>query len=1208
MIRGRRIIRVAAAGLISIAQVLATSQSSLANTAAVQNAAGIQVESSASDGLFVVTFITPEGSIYVNFPDDISAGDTISGTIATEPTGKNDAERAPNRNELNGYVIELAQQQTTVGDKTFTRQIPGRIGMKEKVLVLLRRGLTVAETAIPISPTPLSLPALFTLPTGGQQGRSIQIKGPCNGTFSPQDYMKMGGTTLPPAAESPRSLILRNDAEFLGPTTLVGVENGQTIQCPFRNIGVNLSAPKLNLLRGDTTSLHVVVLGLSGISGDLPMDLDDTTPSVVTMSGGDKQHLTIHATEVRANGTYSTDRTLTGIMAGGFGVTATVRWTDVCMPERSAGPRNPGGKGPARAALDEGRVQLAHYKYYAALGPLTEALKTYKSHGDQNGVGVASDALGDLYLQEGQYVTAVRYFRSAREAFLADKETVNASLILSKIGETYLLLEDVAGAKAVFAQFGPPIANQPTASDSDQHKAFFAYSRNKLGEGRADYLLGQFDAAEADFKNLLAVASSPQSTRYKEATRFRIAAATNLGDVYYKKGDFSSARLRFNEAIQFASRSSRAGLDWAAKAGLGRTLWAMARGMETSSLRTTPVGRAAHAVAQTRNPETLPQLQTDAMDAYRDSLAEIESIIEGSIRGGEARSSFLETTSHVYDEASSVGAELALARKATDPTASSGVSLNFTAESFQITERGRARSLLDVLADGHAEVSAGVPPELVKLRGENLANQELIEVQLTGVSITGESPTQPVAALEAELERLANEFESIESRINSSSPRYASQVQTRSLTIHEVQQQVLDDRSALLEYSLGENGSYLWVITRERASLFKLPGAAVMDKLAMNLRGQLIPSKLQRRIAGIDVAAREQRRSLDLGADTGPPAENTTEFANASRALYNTVIAPAAAAIGARRMIVVADGAMNFIPFEALVTTDRGGDYSSLDYLVMKNEVSYAPSASVVAAIRGNNRNSGRNILLVADPVFSANDTRLKNSAAVAGDRVEATRGLGLDSGAGDVTGHAPGTSLQPEAPRLVGTRTEAEQISRLARIAGVQPDMWLDLSANEAELKNRDIANYRVLHIATHGFLDADRPQFSGLVLSLVGNRNNDDGFLRTSEIFNLKLGSPLVMLSACESGLGKLKHGEGVIGLTRAFIYAGAPNVGVTLWSVADKPTAELMTDFYKRLLGSNSSPASSLRDAQIAMINGKKYSAPFYWAPFVLVGEGK
>jgi CHAT domain-containing protein len=191
---------------------------------------------------------------------------------------------------------------------------------------------------------------------------------------------------------------------------------------------------------------------------------------------------------------------------------------------------------------------------------------------------------------------------------------------------------------------------------------------------------------------------------------------------------------------------------------------------------------------------------------------------------------------------------------------------------------------------------------------------------------------------------------------------------------------------------------------------------------------------------------------------------------------------------------------------------------------------------------------------------------------------------------------------------RLTGTRTEAQQISQLVKTSGGQADVWLDLDASEDNLAARDITKYRIIHVATHGLLNAERPQFTGVVLSLVGNKSHD-GFLRTDEVFNLHLGSPLVVLSACETGLGKEKRGEGVMGLTRAFMYAGAPTVGVSLWSVADKSTADLMTDFYRRLLASGDvSSSAALREAQLSLISGKKYSAPFYWAPFVLVGDWK
>jgi CHAT domain-containing protein len=510
-----------------------------------------------------------------------------------------------------------------------------------------------------------------------------------------------------------------------------------------------------------------------------------------------------------------------------------------------------------------------------------------------------------------------------------------------------------------------------------------------------------------------------------------------------------------------------------------------------------------------------------------------------------------------------------------------------------------------VLADGHAVISAGVPPDLIKRRTDNLANQQLLGAQLTGVSLAGETLKQTFTELEAELERLAAEFERLENQIKAASPRFNSLVHTRALTLEEVQRRVLDDDTALLEYSLGEQSSYLWVITRQTAALFKLPAGSTLDQLAMDLRAQLIPQRLQRRNVGVDVPTADQQRGL--GFSTAVPTTDTATFARASRALYKVALAPAASLIGNRRIFVVADGALNFVPFEVLVTTDRDGDYSSLDYLIKTNKVSYAPSASVTAAVRDQKRAVGRNILLVADPVFGVNDPRLQ-AASPSGNRTEVTRGLGFDSAVKDVTGEAmqPGSPLT--LPRLNGTRIEAEQIGRLAKASGEQGDLWLDLGANEDALKSRDIQGYRVVHLATHGVLDAVRPQFSGLVLSLVGNKKDDDGYLRTGEVFNLKLGAPLVMLSACESGLGKVKHGEGVIGLSRAFMYAGATTVGVTLWSVADKPTADLMTDFYQRLLRPNPSSSDAMREAQLAMISGKKYSAPYYWAPFVLVGEWK
>jgi len=411
----------------------------------------------------------------------------------------------------------------------------------------------------------------------------------------------------------------------------------------------------------------------------------------------------------------------------------------------------------------------------------------------------------------------------------------------------------------------------------------------------------------------------------------------------------------------------------------------------------------------------------------------------------------------------------------------------------------------------------------------------------------------------------------------------------------------LDDSTVLLEYSLGAHQSYLFAVTQTGLTVYRLPSRERIERQAIELRQQLIPAGVRRAIAGINV---ESTRGLTLGSPSTAPA-NVNAYANAAHALYRMVVAPAAASLGERRVLVVPEGALNYVPFESLVTNTQGVDYSTLSYLVKTNEVVYAPSASVVAEVRQRARRDtarGGGMLVVADPVFDAGDLRLQGSSQGAARARESVQRMSLASALADVT-NVRNSNLK--LVRLDGTRSEAEEIAKLARTGGGQADVWLDFDANEANLHARKLDGYRVLHFATHGLLDAERPQFTGLALSLVG-QTEADGFLRVDEVFNLRLGSPLVMLSACETGLGKERRGEGVIGLTRAFHVCGAPTVGVSLWSVGDKSTAELMPEFYRRLLAGREGAPAAMRASQLALIAGKRYSAPFYWSPFVIVGD--
>jgi CHAT domain-containing protein len=189
---------------------------------------------------------------------------------------------------------------------------------------------------------------------------------------------------------------------------------------------------------------------------------------------------------------------------------------------------------------------------------------------------------------------------------------------------------------------------------------------------------------------------------------------------------------------------------------------------------------------------------------------------------------------------------------------------------------------------------------------------------------------------------------------------------------------------------------------------------------------------------------------------------------------------------------------------------------------------------------------------------------------------------------------------------RLPFTRREAEEI--LALVPEQQRLKALDFDANRAMATSPQLGNYRFVHFATHGVLDTEHPELSGIVLSLFDRQAREqDGYLRVHEIFNLKLPVDLVVLSGCRTGLGKQIKGEGLMGLTRGFMYAGAARVMVSLWDVSDEASARLMVEFYKRMLGRERlSPAAALRGAQVTLWQQERWRAPYYWAAFVLQGE--
>ncbi|NJO21069.1 MAG: CHAT domain-containing protein, partial [Spirulinaceae cyanobacterium RM2_2_10] len=330
-------------------------------------------------------------------------------------------------------------------------------------------------------------------------------------------------------------------------------------------------------------------------------------------------------------------------------------------------------------------------------------------------------------------------------------------------------------------------------------------------------------------------------------------------------------------------------------------------------------------------------------------------------------------------------------------------------------------------------------------------------------------------------------------------------------------------------------------------------------------------------------------------------------FRRSATQLSDLLLGPVADQLGERRLIIVSHGALNYIPFAALTRPNPPTTSTEDSLLAIPGEGSdrlYAPlvtaprvadlaSASTLAVLRrdiANRPPAPRALAVLADPIFSVKDERISRQVPVPSLPPELER-----------SARESGVLFD----RIPFTRQEADRILDL--VDATQATKAFGSEASRELALDPQLRNYRILHFATHGLLNSSSPELSGLAFSLVDEQGNPkNGFLRLHDIFNLELPAELVVLSACQTGLGELIRGEGTVGLPRGFLYAGAKRVVVSLWNVDDQGTAELMTDFYRQLLAAGQSPTAAMRAAQLQMWSQPEWRSPYYWAAFTVQGE--
>jgi len=481
----------------------------------------------------------------------------------------------------------------------------------------------------------------------------------------------------------------------------------------------------------------------------------------------------------------------------------------------------------------------------------------------------------------------------------------------------------------------------------------------------------------------------------------------------------------------------------------------------------------------------------------------------------------------------------------------------YTIEAFEVAESGRARALLDSLYGYQRELRQPSDP-LLLLEEEKLQNSEQQIVDTRERLLSHGGTEKDKAEVDQKLRDVRAQIETLEARIKSSA-KFNDLLRPNPLSYERIRTEITDSQTSLLSYSLGDAKSFAWVVTKDGLNTYELANKKTIEDAANKL--------------------------IELLKSPPKNEAEQSQLQSAIDAVSRLVVEPLSANLQTSRLIVVADGILQYVPFQILRTSA-----TTPEPMIARFDIVDAPSASALAIVRRERerRQPGSKLLIgFGDAVFSSDYspqpiTQDTNSSAERSKESSRFRDL----------------------PRLFYAKRELRAIGELA---GNDSSFYEEYNATRAKFLSVDLSQFRILHVVTHGVLDDRQPELSGLVLSLVdGNARPIDGFVSLADIYKLRAPVDLVVLSACDTALGQKLRGEGLIGLTRGFMYAGASGVVASLWKVDDRATAELMKYFYSNMLQQGMGPAAALRAAQNQIRSQSKWSSPYYWAGFTFQGD--
>ena len=818
--------------------------------------------------------------------------------------------------------------------------------------------------------------------------------------------------------------------------------------------------------------------------------------------------------------------------------------------------------------------------------------------------------LGGLYLDLGNNQKALDAFSHARQSFASLSRRYGEAVAIENIGTTYHLLGDPQSAIEYYHQAASTFSSLRQKSMECQALSNLAAAYLKLGEMEK----------ALDFQNRALALAREIGDAMIEA---RILG--DSGHIYFALGDLRKASDCYNAQLKSCQTLGDAICVANTLKSLGDVALLAGDVENALNLLNQALNQSRHKGQRRREADTLYSIARanyslgnllEARKQIEQSL-DIRESLRADVARKDLRASFFSSVQSGFD----LYVDLLMSLHQRRPED------GYDAAALQASERARARILLEQLVESNADIRQGVDPQL--LESERALLRQLNAKAVARADAFSQKETESLAkSIDKEINELAARYHEVEALIRESSPRYAALTRPKPLTAPEIQQHLLDEDTVLLEYALGEKRSWMWAVTRDSITSYELRSRAEIEDASRKVYG-LLTARQQ-----MKDQTEEGRLKRVADADAGLQAETTA----LSRMLLGPISSQLQHEWKGKRLAVVASGALEYAPFAALPLPESGrvGERESMRArdqvnpqsairnpqsatpLIDDHEIVNLPSASALALIRretAGRRAATKALAVLADPVFESDDPRLAaaRKKAPSNSLIASVRSAESSS-----TACALPTELARSTrsfhlsrfgrdgfQRLMFSNDEAEFITRFAPRSSTLKATGFE--ANRQLAASGELGRYRIVHFATHGLINSEHPELSGLVLSLLDESGKpQDGFLRAHEIFNLQLPADLVVLSACQTALGKEIKGEGLVGLTRGFMYAGAERIVASLWQVDDQATAQLMRHFYHGMLKENLRPAAALRAAQIEMSRCSRWSSPYYWAGFVIQGE--